>query len=88
MPQECLWSSVSTCASVASICVSQNVIAMARYSAMAAESSVRAYSQRPVEVYRGPILRVGIGEGSGVEAEDAHVPRSEDSVTKNHCAAR
>jgi len=44
----------STCASVASVRGSQNVIAMARYSAMAAASFVRACSQRPVVVYRVP----------------------------------
>src|SRR6516162_1077902 len=44
----------STCASAASVCGSQNVMSMARYSAMAVDSAVRACSRWPVVAYSMP----------------------------------
>ena len=45
---------LSTCASAASVCGSQNVISMSRYSAMAVDSAVRACSRWPVCAYSVP----------------------------------
>src|SRR5262249_8001058 len=47
----------STSASAASVWGSQNVISMARYSAMAVDNSVWAGSRRPVVAYRVPSPR-------------------------------
>src|SRR5712664_4023259 len=44
----------STCAKAASAWGSQNVMSMARYSAMAAARSVRAWSTRPIRLCRVP----------------------------------